>query len=322
MVTVSRPGVYLWRMIVFLTLIGFLCAILFSQIKSAFMTNPALNGMILAVLLIGALYSFGQILRLYPEIRWINNFRFADPGNTKGGKAPTMMASMANMLRNQSGPFTLSTNVTSAILDSLGSRLDEARDTSRYLVGLLIFLGLLGTFWGLLGTIQSVGETISSLDTSGQGGVAVFEALKQGLQAPLQGMGTAFSSSLFGLAGSLILGFLDLQSGQSQNRFYHETEEWLASMTTVESENGKATSDKVANNAELGHMLSAVAERLDRNTGGMVSQNGVNVADSLEQLISQMRAEQKIVRQWMDEQANQNAEMRHLMAEILKNRGR
>ena len=322
MVTVSRPGVYLWRMIVFLTLIGFLCAILFSQIKSAFMTNPALNGMILAVLLIGALYSFGQILRLYPEIRWINNFRFADPGNTKGGKAPIMMASMANMLRNQSGPFTLSTNVTSAILDSLGSRLDEARDTSRYLVGLLIFLGLLGTFWGLLGTIQSVGETISSLDTSGQGGVAVFEALKQGLQAPLQGMGTAFSSSLFGLAGSLILGFLDLQSGQSQNRFYHETEEWLASMTTVESENGKATSDKVANNAELGHMLSAVAERLDRNTGGMVSQNGVNVADSLEQLISQMRAEQKIVRQWMDEQANQNAEMRHLMAEILKNRGR
>ena len=322
MVTVSRPGVYLWRMIVFLTLIGFLCAILFSQIKSAFMTNPALNGMILAVLLIGALYSFGQILRLYPEIRWINNFRFADPGNTKGGKAPTMMASMANMLRNQSGPFTLSTNVTSAILDSLGSRLDEARDRSRYLVGLLIFLGLLGTFWNLLGTIQSVGETISSLDTSGQGGVAVFEALKQGLQAPLQGMGTAFSSSLFGLAGSLILGFLDLQSGQSQNRFYHETEEWLASMTTVESENGKATSDKVANNAELGHMLSAVAERLDRNTGGMVSQNGVNVADSLERLISQMRAEQKIVRQWMDEQANQNAEMRHLMAEILKNRGR
>ncbi len=322
MVTVSRPGVYLWRMIVFLTLIGFLCAILFTQIKSAFMTNPALNGMILAVLLIGALYSFGQILRLYPEIRWINNFRFADPGNTKGGKAPTMMASMASMLRNQSGPFTLSTNVTSAILDSLGSRLDEARDTSRYLVGLLIFLGLLGTFWGLLGTIQSVGETISSLDTSGQGGVAVFEALKQGLQAPLQGMGTAFSSSLFGLAGSLILGFLDLQSGQSQNRFYHETEEWLASMTTVESENGTATSDKVANNAELAHMLSAVAERLDRNTGGMVSQNGINVADSLEQLIGQMRAEQKIVRQWMDEQANQNAEMRHLMAEILKNRGR
>ena len=132
MVTVSKPGVYLWRMIVFLTLIGFLSAILYSQIKTAFMSNPALNGMILAVLFIGTLYSFGQILRLYPEIRWINNFRFADPGNTKGSKAPTMLASMANMFRNQSGPFTLSTNVTSAILDSVGSRLDEARDTSRY----------------------------------------------------------------------------------------------------------------------------------------------------------------------------------------------
>ncbi len=323
MVTVSKPGVYLWRMIVFLTLIGFLCAILFSQIKTAFMSNPALNGMILAVLCIGTLYSFGQILRLYPEIRWINNFRFADPGNTKGSKAPTMLASMANMFRNQSGPFKLSTNVTSAILDSVGSRLDEARDTSRYLVGLLIFLGLLGTFWGLLGTIQSVGATISSLDTSGSGGVAVFEALKQGLQAPLQGMGTAFSSSLFGLAGSLILGFLDLQSGQSQNRFYHETEEWLAGMTTVETDNGTGKpGDSVANQTELAHMLTAVAERLDRNTGGMVSQSGTNVADSLEALIGQMRAEQKIVRQWMDEQANQNAEMRHLMAEILKNRGR
>ena len=323
MVTVSRPGVYLWRMIVFLTLIGFLCAILFSQMQTAFMTNPALNGMILAVLLIGTLYSFGQVLRLYPEIRWINNFRFADPGNTKGAQAPTLLASMANMLRNQSGPFTLSTNVTGAILDSIGSRLDEARDTSRYLVGLLIFLGLLGTFWGLLGTIQSVGETIGSLDTSGAGGVAVFDALKQGLQAPLQGMGTAFSSSLFGLAGSLILGFLDLQSSQSQNRFLHETEEWLASMTTMDTENGTAKSGNMpANSADMSRMLAAVAEKLDRNTGGMVSQNGVNVADSLEQLIGQMRAEQKIVRQWMDEQANQNAEMRHLMAEILKHRGR
>lgn len=323
MVTVSKPGIYLWRMIVFLTLIGFLSAILYGQIKTAFMSNPALNGMIIAVLLIGTLYSFGQILRLYPEIRWINNFRFADPGNSRGGKAPNILASMANMLRNQSGPLTLSTNVTRAILDSVGSRLDEARDTSRYLVGLLIFLGLLGTFWGLLGTIQSVGNTISSLDTSGSGGVAVFEALKQGLQAPLQGMGTAFSSSLFGLAGSLVLGFLDLQSGQSQNRFYHETEEWLASMTSVDTENnGGNPSEKIANSTELTHMLASIAERMERNNVSMVSQNGTNVSDSLEQLIGQMRAEQKIVRQWMDEQANQNAEMRHLMAEILKTRGR
>lgn len=310
-------------MLVFLILIGFLGAILYPQAKTAFMANPALNGMILAVLFIGTLFSFGQIFRLYPEIRWINKFRFSDPSSTTGGKAPKMLASMANMLRNQLGPLNLSTNVTSAILDSVGSRLDEARDTSRYLVGLLIFLGLLGTFWGLLETIQSVGKTISSLDTSGSSNIGVFTALKEGLQAPLQGMGTAFSSSLFGLAGSLILGFLDLQAGQAQNRFYHETEEWLASMTVVGSDGADAMiADGNANAAEITQALAAIASRMERSGGGMVSQSGVNIADSLEALVTQMRAEQKVVRQWIDEQANQNSEMRHLMAELLKNRGR
>ncbi|GJM02232.1 MAG: hypothetical protein DHS20C08_07330 [Rhodomicrobium sp.] len=310
-------------MLVFLTLIGFLVAILYSQAKTAFMANPALNGMILAVLFIGILFSFGQIFRLYPEIRWINKFRFADPSSTRGAKPPKMLASMANMLRNLSGPLNLSTNATSAILDSVGSRLDEARETSRYLVGLLIFLGLLGTFWGLLETIGSVGKTISSLDTSGSSNVAVFTALKEGLQAPLQGMGTAFSSSLFGLAGSLILGFMDLQAGQAQNRFYHETEEWLASMTVVNAENPDSLREESNGaNLELTQTLAAIAQRLEHSGGGMVSQSGVNVADSLESLVTQMRAEQKIVRQWIDEQANQNAEMRHLMAELLKTRGR
>jgi hypothetical protein len=311
-------------MLVFLTLIGFLAAILYSQAKTAFMANPALNGLILAVLFIGILFSFGQIFRLYPEIRWINKFRFSDPASTRGSKPPKMLASMANMLRNLSGPLNLSTNATSAILDSVGSRLDEARETSRYLVGLLIFLGLLGTFWGLLETIQSVGTTISSLDTSGSSNVAVFTALKEGLQAPLQGMGTAFSSSLFGLAGSLILGFMDLQAGQAQNRFYHETEEWLASMTVVNSEtpDSAARDEAMSNSTEITQALAAIASRLERSGGGMVSQSGVNIADSLESLVTQMRAEQKIVRQWIDEQANQNAEMRHLMAELLKTRGR
>lgn len=310
-------------MLVFLILIGFLAAILYPQAKVAFMANPALNGLILAVLFIGTLFSFGQIFRLYPEIRWINKFRFSDPSSTRGAKPPKMLASMANMLRNQLGPLNLSTNVTSAILDSVGSRLDEARDTSRYLVGLLIFLGLLGTFWGLLETIQSVGQTISSLDTSGASNIGVFTALKEGLQAPLQGMGTAFSSSLFGLAGSLILGFLDLQAGQAQNRFYHETEEWLASMTVVSADGTDgAINEGNASSAEITQALAAIASRMERSGGGMVSQSGVNIADSLEALVTQMRAEQKVVRQWIDEQANQNSEMRHLMAELLKNRGR
>lgn len=322
-VTVSKPGVYLWRMIIFLMLIGFLVAILASNIKSAFMANPALNGMIIAVLVIGTLFSFGQILRLYPEIRWINKFRFSDPASARGKKPPKLLASMANLLRNQSGPLSLSTNVTGSILDGLGSRLDEARDTSRYLVGLLIFLGLLGTFWGLLETIQSVGQTINSLDTSGNN-VGVFTALKEGLQAPLKGMGTAFSSSLFGLAGSLILGFLDLQAGQSQNRFYHETEEWLASMTVLSHEGADdgAPVQNIANMTELTQVLAGIAHRMDQSGTGLVSQSGINLADSIETMVNQMRAEQKIVRQWIDEQANQNSEMRHLMAELLKTRGR
>ena len=309
-------------MIVFLILVGFLAAILFGQINTAFMANPGLNGMIVTVLLIGTLYAFGQIVRLYPEIRWINNFRFSDPGNARGGKAPKLLASMANMLRNQLGPLSLSTNVTSSILDGVGSRLDEARDTSRYMIGLLIFLGLLGTFWGLLETIQSVGKTISSLDTSGANNIGFFTALKEGLQAPLSGMGTAFSSSLFGLAGSLVLGFLDLQAGQAQNRFYHETEEWLASMTIVSPDGDAAgNQENFAGYAEMNHTLHAITERLERiasNGGG--NPGSAALTDNLEQLINQMRAEQKIVRQWIDEQANQNSEMRHLMAELLKSR--
>ncbi len=316
-VTVSKPGVYLWRMIVFLVLIGFLAAILAPQAKTAFMANPALNGMIIAVLLIGTLFSIGQILRLYPEIRWINNFRFSDPGSARGSKPPKLLASMANMLRNQSGPLSLSTNITGSILDGLASRLDEARDTLRYLVGLLIFLGLLGTFWGLLETIQSVGKTISSLDTN----EASFRDLITSLQAPLQGMGTAFSSSLFGLAGSLVLGFLDLQAGQAQNRFYHETEEWLASITVVSGQSTEGQSqESFANMAELTQAMTNIARRLDKGSPGLVSQSGVNLADSLEGMMNQMRAEQKVVRQWIDEQANQNSEMRHLMAELMKNR--
>ena len=309
-------------MIVFLILIGFLIAILLPQIKTAFMANPALNGMITAVLLIGVLFSIGQILRLYPEIRWVNNFRFSDPANSRGAKPPKLLASMANMLRNQLGPLSLSTNVTGSILDGLGSRLDEARDTARYLVGLLIFLGLLGTFWGLLETIQSVRLTINALDTSGNN-VGIFTALKEGLQAPLQGMGTAFSSSLFGLAGSLILGFLDLQAGQAQNRFYHETEEWLASMTVVSAENGEGTSTgTITNSTELTQVLANLAHRLEQSNTSLVSSTGTPLSENIEQMITQMRAEQKVVREWMDEQANQSAEIRHLMAEILKNRGR
>ena len=205
--TLTPPGLFLVRMLVFLTLVAFLIAILHEQLMVSLMTNPGLNGLIIGVLAIGIIYAFRQVIRLYPEIRFVNAFRISDPGLASTHQ-PVLLAPMATMLRDRTGTLSLSTVSMRTIMDSIGSRLDEARDTGRYMVGLLVFLGLLGTFWGLLETITSVGGAIAALDTSGNGTVAVFDELKAGLAAPLKGMGTAFSSSLLGLSGSLILGFL------------------------------------------------------------------------------------------------------------------
>ncbi|MEL6622716.1 MAG: flagellar motor protein MotA, partial [Pseudomonadota bacterium] len=196
--TVSTPGVYLMRMLIFLALVGLIAAILAPQFIRAFQSNPGLNGLILAVLAFGIVYAFVQVFRLFPEIKWVNAFRIADPGLATTHQ-PKLLAPMATMLRDRRGTLSLSTTSMRSIMDSIGSRLDEARDTGRYLVGLLVFLGLLGTFWGLLSTIQAVGGTISALDTKVSDSVLIFEELKTGLAAPLEGMGTAFASSLFGL---------------------------------------------------------------------------------------------------------------------------
>ena len=184
------------------------------------------------MLLAGILYAFQQVLRLYPEIRWVNAFRIADPGLAISHR-PVLLAPMATMLRDRTGSLSLSATSMRSIMDSIGSRLDEARDTGRYLVGLLVFLGLLGTFWGLLDTIQSVGKTIGALDTRAADSVTVFDELKNGLAAPLRGMGTAFSSSLLGLGGSLVLGFLELQASHAHGRFYNQLEEWLSGITEL-----------------------------------------------------------------------------------------
>jgi hypothetical protein len=205
-----------------------------------------------------------------------------------------------------------------SILDSIGSRLDEARDISRYLVGLLIFLGLLGTFWGLLETINSVGTTINSLDTGSNDGLVIFEELKTGLEAPLKGMGTAFSSSLFGLAGSLILGFLDLQASQAQNRFYNELEDWLSGITELQLGEtiGSGTSPQIRYAMlEMQRSITQLGANIER---GALNDNATeavrNLANGVEKLIEQMRAEQKVVREWADEQAQQQQDL----AEVLK----
>jgi hypothetical protein len=318
----SRPQVFLWRMIVFLALAGLIVAILYAQVWEAFSANPLLNGLIVGVLLIGVVYSFRQVLRLYPEVAWVNHFRIADPGLAPA-KPPVLLAPMALMLRDRKGQVTLSTTALRSILDSIGARLDEARDTTRYLVGLLVFLGLLGTFWGLLQTISSVGATINALDTGASESVVLFEELKQGLAAPLAGMGTAFSSSLFGLAGSLILGFLDLQAGQAQNRFYNELENWLAGFTEIQSEAQPAAGATPQLRFALNDMQRSISDLGDKIEMRYLNENSSeavrDLATGVEKLIKQMRAEQKVVREWADEQAQQQAELATVLRQITDN---
>src|SRR5712672_4565154 len=226
----SSPRIFLVRMVVFLMLCALVTIVLYRQIITAFFDNPGRNALIGAVLLIGIILSFRQVIRLYPEVAWVNSFRIADPGLAVE-RHPTLLAPMAAILGGErTGRMTITQQTMRHLLDSIATRLDEARDISRYMTGLLVFLGLLGTFWGLIETVTSVRTVIEGLKVGGDS-AQMFDALKEGLGAPLGGMGISFSSSLFGLAGPLILGFLDLQSGQAQNRFYTDLEDWLA--TTV-----------------------------------------------------------------------------------------
>jgi len=316
----TPPGVFVLRMLIFLTLVGFLAAILHQQLFTSFMTNPGLNGLIIGVLGLGIVYAFRQVFRLYREIRWVNEFRISDPGLAIGHQ-PVLLAPMANMLRDRKGSFSLATVSMRSIMDSIGSRLDEARDTGRYMVGLLVFLGLLGTFWGLLETMQSVGLAIQALDTKGET-VAVFDELKAGLAAPLKGMGTAFSSSLLGLAGSLILGFLELQANHAHNRFYNELEEWLSGITELTPGTVAAT-DQASRQLTTAvyEMQRAVVDLSDKlaamplgaasngGPGAPVDDSVKDLARGVNQLVNLMRSEQKVVREWVDEQSAQQAEL-------------
>ncbi len=230
----TDPHRYLLRMLVFLALVGAVCGLLFPGLAAAFSVNPPLNGLILGVFALGVLYALRQVVRLSPEVAWIEHYRSDRPADATP-PAPRLLAPMAAMLGERRGRLMLSAPVMRSLLDGIASRLDEARDLSRYLIGLLIFLGLLGTFWGLSQTVGSVGTVIRGLTVGSSDVAQMFETLKAGLAAPLSGMGTAFSSSLFGLAGSLVLGFLDLQVGQAQNRFYNELEDWLSGSTRLSS---------------------------------------------------------------------------------------
>lgn len=309
---VSSPRIYLFRMLIFLVLGALLAIILHRQIWVAFLANPGLNGLIIGVLLIGILLSFRQVVRLFPEVAWVNGFRLADPG-IEVGRQPSLLAPMAVILGDRRGPMALSTPAMRGILDSIASRLDEARDTSRYMTGLLVFLGLLGTFWGLIETIGSVGKVIEGMRVGGDA-ATMFDSLKEGLAAPLGGMGIAFSSSLFGLAGSLILGFLDLQTSQAQNRFYTELEDWLA--TTVRDMGGEGVA--AYQGAPMGGEVRLALDRLRDAIGEAGSNKAAtnamaNLAEAIQGLVQHMRSEQQMLRDWVEAQADQQKEVRRLL---------
>ncbi|MDG5494920.1 flagellar motor protein MotA [Niveispirillum sp. BGYR6] len=315
----TPPQRFLTRMGGFTLMVAVVAAVLSPALLSAFLANPALNALILFTLLLGIWFIFRQVLVLRPEVAWLDAFQAGRPAPT-----PRLLAPMARMLgERHAGRFTLSAVASRSLLDGVGSRLDEGRETSKYLIGLLIFLGLLGTFWGLLHTISSIGGVISGLSMDGAGDAAeMFAKLQQGLSAPLGGMGMAFSSSLFGLAGSLVLGFLELQASQAQNRFYTELEDWLAGLTRLSSGALAETGEGGAPvPAYLQALLEQTAENIERLQYTMAgaedgrktqNQHLMQLTERLATLTDQMRTEQSL----MVRLAESNLQMRPILEKL------
>ncbi len=299
----TPPKQYLTRMALFLLVVVLVAGALFPQLQSAFLANAWLNGLILVILLLGIVYVFRQVLMLFTEVAWIEAYRKGRNPVSSSASAPKLLAPMVTMLGEGGRRVSLSAVSMRSLLDSMSSRLQESREISRYLIGLLIFLGLLGTFWGLLLTIKSVGGVIAGL-SAGSGDVnVIFESLKSGLKAPLSGMGVAFSSSLFGLAGSLVLGFLDLQAGQAQNRFYNDLEDWLSGLTRL-SRGAPSGEGEQSVPAYVQALLEQTAESLENLQRTLVrgedsrivaDNNTIALTEKLSALTDQMRTEQKLM---------------------------
>jgi hypothetical protein len=314
----TPPRIYLIRMAVFLVLAGFVAFILYRQIWEAFQANPGLNALILGVMFIGIVLAIRQVLRLFPEVRWVNTFRQNDEGLT-APNPPVLLAPMATLMSNRPGDSALSVAATRSLLDSIGARLDESREIVRYLAGLLVFLGLLGTFWGLIDTVGSVGRIISSLRT-GQDSAVLFDELKNSLAGPLQGMGLSFSASLFGLAGSLVVGFLDLQAGQAQSRFYTELEDWLA-ISTMDTPAADGPVRSAAPPQDLTLALNRLTAAVNDGGGGRAATQAMaNLAEGVQGLVQHMRAEQQMIRDWVEAQAAREKELKQVLDRISRER--
>jgi hypothetical protein len=301
-IRMTRPQSFLVRMVLFVLVVIVVATLLAEQLQRTFMANPGLNGLILGVLLFGIGYVFRQVQILGPEVEWAERFRHREEGMAVH-RPPTLLTPMATILSEQPSHRWLSTLSMRSLLDGIASRLDESREMARYLIGLLIFLGLLGTFWGLLQTVTAVGQTIGNLTIEVDDPAGLFGSLKSGLEAPLAGMGTAFSSSLFGLAGSLILGFLELQAGQAQNRFYNELEEWLSSITRLSSGLGTGDGEQSVP-AYVSALLEQTAESLDNlqhtialgaESNAAANKALLSLSDKLGTLTDQMKSEQDLM---------------------------
>jgi hypothetical protein len=299
----SGPRRYLIRMIVFLVAVVALAVALSGRLVEIFSVNPELSSLILGIEILGIVYTFRQVFLLAAETAWLNNFRTNRPGLSTQAP-PRLLAPMAAMLGERKGRISISAISARSVLDGIGARLDESRDLSRYLIGLLIFLGLLGTFWGLLKTIGAVADVIGGLSVTGTDLTQVFSDLKKGLAAPLNGMGTAFSSSLFGLSGSLVLGFLELQTSQAQNRFFNDLEDWLAGQTRLSSGLGIGEGGDQPVPAYVQALLEQTADglehlqrTLERGEEARISANQsiVQLGDKIGTLTDQMRTEQSLM---------------------------
>lgn len=307
-------------MAVFLILVGFLAFVLYRQIVPAFLANPGLNGLILGVLFIAILLAFGQVRRLFREIRFVNRtaMRETNPGE------PRVIAPLAPVIRDAAAGESVPAAGFRPLLDTVASRLDEGREALRYIAGILILLGLLGTFWGLIDTLSAVGNVIRSMRAGGGDAAVMFDELKSGLAVPLSGIGLAFSASLFGLAGSLTIGFLDLQAGQAHTRFYNELEDWLVARAGPEAA-GAPQAPNRSSEASLRDLAEAVT-RLSALVGDSTgnsrasTQAMANLAEGIQGLVQHMRAEQQMIRDWVEAQASRERELKQVLDRLGRER--
>lgn len=305
----------------FLGVVLIVVVVLFPGLEHAFSNNIGLNSLILGILMVGIGLNFRQVILLGQDARWLEEFRQGREPRVLSSRGPRLLAPLAGMLGERRDRLGLSPAALRSLLDGIGSRLDESREIARYFTGLMIFLGLLGTFWGLSQTVGSIGDVIRNLTLSGDDAQSAFVGLKQGLDAPLSGMGTAFSTSLIGLSGSLILGFLDLQAGQAQNAFYNDLEDWLSGQTRMSAGVGGGETADQSVPAYIQALLEQTADSLDnlqrviaRGEESRISANANmrQLTDRLATMADQMKIEQNL----MLKLAEHQLEMKPILARL------